>query len=207
MSETFVFFQSLEPELDVNNVDQACKAVDTLTEMVQGNTSYGNSQLLLQTKLVSILERLVDKTGLDGAAEGAPQLAALRVSSLTLLLALLEGSTTQTNRARMLRVLDLGTLARSVAKSYEHAASLADDAPTKELDTEAAYLHYMLLSNLKHWQEQRDGLLPGQAARNDELPEETKAALDETVCSIEVVNAIGELERVYFSALPAPSSP
>ena len=35
VTEIFHFFQSLEPELDVNNVDQACKAVDTLTEMVQ----------------------------------------------------------------------------------------------------------------------------------------------------------------------------
>jgi hypothetical protein len=35
VTEIFHFFQSLEPELDVNNVDQACKAVDTLTEVVQ----------------------------------------------------------------------------------------------------------------------------------------------------------------------------
>jgi hypothetical protein len=44
---------------------------------VQGNTSYGNSQLLLQTKLVSILERLVEKTALEGAQDGADEVTKL----------------------------------------------------------------------------------------------------------------------------------
>jgi hypothetical protein len=134
---------------------------------MQGNTSYGNSQLLLQTKLVSILERLVEKTALEGAQDGADEvtkltkpttsdetglegaqddashLSKLRVSSLTLLLALLEGSTTQSHQEKMLRVLDLGALARSVAKSYERSVSLADEAPTKTLDMETAELHYV----------------------------------------------------------------
>ena len=134
---------------------------------MQGNTSYGNSQLLLQTKLVSILERLVEKTALEGAQDGADEmtkltkpttsdetglegtqddashLSKLRVSSLTLLLALLEGSTTQSHQEKMLRVLDLGALARSVAVSYERSISLADEAPTKTLDMETAELHYV----------------------------------------------------------------
>ena len=134
---------------------------------MQGNTSYGNSQLLLQTKLVSILERLVEKTALEGAQDGADEvtkltkpttsdetglegaqddashLSKLRVSSLTLLLALLEGSTTQSHQEKMLRVLDLGALARSVAVSYERSVSLADEAPTKTLDMETAELHYV----------------------------------------------------------------
>ena len=65
------------------------------------------------------------------------------MSSITLLLALLEGSTTQSHQEKMLRVLDLGALARSVAKSYERSASLADEAPTKALDMETAELHYV----------------------------------------------------------------
>ena len=48
----------------------------------------------------------------------------------------------------------------------------------------------MLLANLKHWQEQRDGVLPGQTRRIDELPDATKSALDQRVCSIEVVNVM-----------------
>ena len=208
VGEIYLFFQALEPELDVNNVDQAIKAVETLTELVQGNYTYGNAQLLLQTKLVSILERLIDKTSLDGAIDGgvgAVELSELRVQSLTLLLALLEGSTTEPNRARMLRVLELPGLARAVAKSFGQASALADDDPCKELDTQSAYLRYMLLTNLKDWQEQKDGLLPGQSDAQTELPEETKAVLDETVCAIEIVNVLGELE-VRPTCSPAPST-
>ena len=62
---------ALEPELDGTNVDQALKALETLTELVQGNTTYANAQLLLQTKLVSILERLIEKKALEGGKEVA----------------------------------------------------------------------------------------------------------------------------------------
>ena len=55
--------------------------------VLQGNTSYGNSQLLLQTKLVSIKPTTSDETVLEGAQDDASHLSKLRVSSLTLLAA------------------------------------------------------------------------------------------------------------------------
>ena len=48
VTEVYLFLLALEPELDANNVDQAIKGVELLAEMLQGNTSYGNSELLLQ---------------------------------------------------------------------------------------------------------------------------------------------------------------
>ena len=61
VSEVYELLVVLEPELDATNIDQADKAIDTLTELVQGNTSNGNSKLLLQTKCVTLLERIVNK--------------------------------------------------------------------------------------------------------------------------------------------------
>eukprot|EP00966_Prymnesium_polylepis_P068396 1588813-Prymnesium_polylepis.1 len=108
-----------QPELDETNVGQAKKAVDILVELVQGNTSRGNSNLLLQTKLVAILERVVEKKTL-GDSGADYELNELRVSSLVLLEALLEGSSAE-QCGRMLRVLDIGSLARATAKSYDAA--------------------------------------------------------------------------------------
>ena len=71
VTEVYLFLLALEPELDGTNVDQALKALETLTELVQGNTTYANTQLLLQTKLVSILERLIEKKALEGGKEVA----------------------------------------------------------------------------------------------------------------------------------------
>ena len=155
-----LFLLALEPELDETNVAQACKAVETLTELVQGNTSRGNANLLLQTKLVSILERLIEKKSL-GAAAADVELNELRVASLTLLQALLEGSSSD-NCSRMLRVLDLGSLASTTCNVYETATALSDTDESKSLLVDATFALYMLLLQLKNYQETLVSILPGQ---------------------------------------------
>ena len=78
--------------------------------VLQGNTSYGNSQLLLQTKLVSILERLVEKTVLEGAQDGAdavPKLTKPTTSDETVL----EGAQDDASHLSKLRVSSLTLLA------------------------------------------------------------------------------------------------
>ena len=139
--------------------------MELLAELLQGNTSYGNSSLLLQTKLVGILERLVDKKSLDGGDDVA--LAELRVGVLVLLHALLEGSTNDNLRV-MLRTIDLGDLAKATAKSVEAAAALPEGDERKGLATDAAYSLYSFLLHLKgfneqHFQEKHHRLLPGQS--------------------------------------------
>ena len=160
VSEIYLFLLALEPELDETNVAQARKAVETLTELVQGNTSRGNANLLLQTKLVSILERLIEKKSL-GAAAADVELNELRVASLTLLQALLEGSSSD-NCSRMLRVLDLGSLASTTCKVYETATALSDTDESKSLLVDATFALYMLLLQLKNYQETLVSILPGQ---------------------------------------------
>ena len=98
--------------------------------------------------------------------------------------------------------MDTHGLAQAVDESYRDAAAMpsrtAQDHKLKEVEMEAAYLMYMLLINLKDWQEQRDGLLPGQVTEVDDLQKETQSVLDANVGAVEIVNALGELERVYF---------
>ena len=160
VSEIYLFLLALEPELDETNVTQARKAVETLTELVQGNTSRGNANLLLQTKLVSILERLIEKKSI-GAAAADVELNELRVASVTLLQALLEGSSSD-NCSRMLRVLDLGSLASTTGKVYETATALSDTDESKSLLVDATFALYMLLLQLKNYQENLVSILPGQ---------------------------------------------
>ena len=196
VTEIYLFLLALEPELDDTNVEQAHKAVETLTELCQGNASQGNANLLLQTKLVSILERIVEKTTLGGSGAEV-ELQRLRVSSLTLLEALLEGSNSAA-LSRMLRVIDLKSLASSTTKCYKDALALPASSDSRPLLIDASYSLYLLLLHLKGYQEQGEGLLPGQIKSITALDEETKAELDKTVTSVEIVNSIGELERVYF---------
>ena len=199
VTEVYLFLLALEPELDETNVDQAHQAVETLTELCQGNLSQGNSNLLLQTKLVSILERLIERSSLGGGGGAAAEteMLRLRLSSLTLLQALLEGSSSDAMN-RMLRVIDLQSLARATGKTYEDALALPKKSPSKQLLTDASYSLYLLLRLLRAFQEKRENILPGQILTIPSLAEKTKKALDQTVTSVEIVNAAGELERIFF---------
>ena len=76
VAEVYQLLAALEPELDADNVGLARKAVETMTELVQGNTSLGNATRLLQTKLVAILQRIVEKEtlGFGAAGQSAPHI-------------------------------------------------------------------------------------------------------------------------------------
>ena len=105
------------------------KCLDTLTELVQGNASMGNSRLLLQKKTITVAARLVELAtlpshdeppasgegggagnggaghgGSDGGASIARALLEMRASAMILLNALLEGSSREAEE-RMLQVL------------------------------------------------------------------------------------------------------
>ena len=205
VSEIYLMFEALEPELDTNNVEQAVLVTKTLTELVQGNTSHGNSALLLQTKLVSILERLLQKRSIDG--DGNAGLSELRVAALQLLVSLFEDCAEE-GRARIFKLLDIKGLTSALTMSYAAANQMDTHvkiAPpaTLKLEEDAAYLNYMLLTNLRDWRDRRDGVLPGQVQHVDGLDKDTKVALDETVGAVEIVNALGELERVTFRYPPS----
>jgi len=216
VSEIYDFLEALEPELDASNVDQAIKVINTLVELVQGNTSQGNSKLLLETQIVTILERLFDTPDIAGVA--ATETSELRVACGILLRALTEGASGD-NEARMLGVLDLNELAKDVEHSCKRAkAAKAESLPSKAVDDleQSAYLIYMFMRKLKDTKDQQAGLQPNGEIRIDGLTEETKLAFDDTnkpakeqnrfaaclfddnVGVVEIVNALGELERVYF---------
>mmetsp|Transcript_44835 Transcript_44835/g.118388 ORF Transcript_44835/g.118388 Transcript_44835/m.118388 type:complete len:1208 (+) Transcript_44835:1-3624(+) len=56
---------TIEPELDAHNVRHAQLCVEALTEFVQGNISHQNAEVLLETKLVESLDRLM-QTPIEG---------------------------------------------------------------------------------------------------------------------------------------------
>lgn len=86
--EVYEYVFALEKELERTNLLFMLKALDTLTELVQGNHSAGNAKVLIETKLVRILGRLVSTRLIDNKQE----LGDLHLSALTLLNALLEGA-------------------------------------------------------------------------------------------------------------------
>ena len=87
---------------------QVHKCVETLAEFVQGNTSGGNGRVLMDTKLLEILDRLVQKKTL--AEVESAELNQLRYAVVVLLMAMLEGTDRRVER-RMLHVLNLRALA------------------------------------------------------------------------------------------------
>ena len=110
----------LESELTADNCEQAIKCVETLTELVQGNSSLENARLLLGNKTIEICDRLLQRSTFDDATEWSEtriRAIELRGAVLLLLLALLEGSSSQAER-RMHSTLDLCKLCDVVTTSY-----------------------------------------------------------------------------------------
>ena len=95
---------------------QVHKCVETLAEFVQGNTSGGNGRVLMDTKLLEILDRLVQKKTL--AEVESAELNQLRYAVVVLLMAMLEGTDRRVER-RMLHVLNLKALAEVAGDCYK----------------------------------------------------------------------------------------
>ena len=138
---------------------------------------------------------MIERKTLGGSAAAEVGLYELRVSCLTLLEALLEGSN-KDSLGRMLRVIEIPSLASATSKSFEDARALPKGSDIRKLLTDSAYSLYLLLLHLKGYQEQTEGLLPGQVASIPSLESEHKAELDKTVKSVEIVNSAGEQQRL-----------
>lgn len=106
VSEVYDFLARLEPEIDDSNIRQMQQCVDTLVEFVQGNMSQSANHFLLDTKLLEILDRLIQKPAL-GQSVGQTDLLKLQRGVALLLLALLEGTNRRVEE-RMLSVPGLG---------------------------------------------------------------------------------------------------
>ena len=59
VTATFELLRDLEVELDDDCVDQALQCLETLTEMLQGIDSDANARVLISSKLVDLLDRLI----------------------------------------------------------------------------------------------------------------------------------------------------
>ena len=128
-----------ESEIDQYNIELAHLCIDTLTEFTQGNAynipvgETGNIALLLETKLIEVLDRFVQKRGVDGVP--ATAWSKLRESVATLLMALLEGTDGSVERRLLLR-FDLMTAARQCGDLYQ-SAMRADDPAGGEVVSES----------------------------------------------------------------------
>ena len=102
-------------------------------------------------------------------------------------------------RARSLRAPRgaLGVARLPFEPEAEEGARRAREAQAHEED--AAYLTYLLITNLKNWRERRDGVPPGQVARIDGLSPAVSDALMKQVGAVEIVNAKGDMKGSAIS--------
>ena len=141
------------------NVGQMQRSVETLVEFVQGNTSALNTTFLLDTKLLEILDRLIQKTSI--AYVEPSDLIELQGSVSLLLLALLEGNSRTPGRVedRMLSGLDVKRLAEGAGQLYERSQEEEEgSASCRDQMTEVGFRLYMLVNHLFDYQEQETGL-------------------------------------------------
>lgn len=131
ISEVNELLLVIETEIDQHNLEQASQCIEALTEFTQGVSPdtgrSSNSELLLETKLIEVLDRLVQKRSIDGVFPS--DLSNLRGSVARLLMALLEG-TDRGAETRMLLRLDLVSIARQCGNLYRLAMGAADLAAT-----------------------------------------------------------------------------
>ena len=118
ISEVYRLFESLAQHPDDSDIAQLSLCVATLTELVQGNESGGTVDVLIDTKLIGQLSRLITPI----ATEGLHRLhaAELQCEVSTLLLSLIESERSTLVQERMLRSLDLDDLARLVQATHQH---------------------------------------------------------------------------------------
>ena len=188
----------------------------------QGNLSRIGTRALLDTKLLEVLDRLVQKSTL-GETVTSQQLNQLRYAISLLLMALLEG----TDRAvedRMLRVLDLHRIGEVAGACHERYEALekrqqggfqsakdmmqgvatmlgrVNEAEEEEQDLllDAGFALCIIglhLSDFLHAdadvEQERAQLLSG-------VGDAARAHYQRHIARIEIINATGELERVYF---------
>ena len=194
---------AVEGSLDASNLGQARLACEMLIEVLQGNTSGRNSNSLLETKLVEMCNRILTKPRKAADPDTPPMhpdaFAHLEFLVLTLLHALLE-----TNEGpallRMNEALDLPGVALLASKCYEEARNEPrkrggggeDIAPDERVG--AGFLAYTLLRKIT---DQHTGA--SEILRiYDGMTEASKKHYTTYLGHVEIANAAGMLERIYF---------
>ena len=204
VGDTYELLAELEPEIDDTTIKQIQSCVDALVEFLQGNTSKKAANFFLDTKLLETLDRLLQKAvAVSGVEEF--ELLDMQHSVVLLLLALLEGAAHRA-KERMLSVVDIHRLAEIAGSLSERSRDLPfvpseeDSEYAKDLAQRMAalgYQLYILIQQLCDYQEHESS--HGGAERSA-LAAETPAyaSYAAQVARVELINASGELECVYF---------
>jgi inositol 1,4,5-triphosphate receptor type 3 len=219
VGEAYELLAQLEPEIDESNISQMQKCIDTLVEFVQGNEAQIISAFLLDTKLLEILDRIIQKQSMPYIEQ--QELLDLQLSVALLLLALLEGKSHRAE-VRMLSILDVRRLAALAGSLYDATLDLEDQDDEangmskaqreKANDTmlDVGSRIYMLVSHLldssEHIRDELGGANVGldrdsvlYHLRVDE--EERHVDLSyyrRYIARVELINADGQIEYAYF---------
>ena len=198
-SEVCQFLLAVEANLTADNISLAQQACDTLTEVLQGNTSGKNARSLLDSKLVEMCNRVLTKPppppdeGEEPISEAAVVLLQSKV--LTLLHALLEEHFADAI-ARMEAVIDLPRLAALASAWQDHALDPKKGAPidssTAELMVEAGFLAYSFLRKVT------DNFEDKAAHTYEAMSDESRAHYEKYLGRVEICDNAGNLQRVYF---------
>ena len=201
VGEVYELLAKLEPEIDESNVLQMQRCVDTLVEFVQGNTSNQIVRFLMDTKLLEILDRLIQKQSMPYVE--SQELLDLQLAVALLLLALLEGKVHA--EIRMLSVLDVRRLAEVAGALYERAQGedIVESERNSMLDVGSRV--YMLVSHLLDYHEQNAERMPvhGRAYGLERMrilynPEVDLSYYQRFIARVELINASGRIEYAYF---------
>ena len=198
----------LAVHLDASNVPQVVLAIEALTEFVQGHVSGKNAATLLETKLLELCNRLLtrplDATGADEAATAA--FASIPLVVLTLLHAMLEHGHVDAAIGRMSDALELPAIASLAARwsrvergSAPGGALLADAAaaPTTAA-AEVGVLAFNLLWKITDRFPEKAGSFKDGRPPFASMTEAAARHYQQNAGRVEIVNAEGVLERVYF---------
>ena len=198
VAEVYDLLTRLEDELDDTNVDQAKMTLSALVEFVQGNTSKGATEYLLETKLLETLDNLlVTPSGTDDMLVELDDLFELQHLVLLLLLALVEGTERQAEE-RMLAVLEMKRVATLANYCYTEAMDPVAEEKTASLLLDVGFSLFMVLRHLGDYLEEKHGHSKKTVEVLGDVDEEAREYFGTHVARIEIVNAFGELESVHF---------
>ena len=191
------------PETDKDNFDQLAAAVETLLEMVQGQRSKENAKFLLNTKLITKLDTLVNSKPVDGVE--VENMQAMRNSAVYLLRALIEGNHDDAKRRMLFFLPNIDELEHIAADWLLSSNEKKNSKEIKalELKKEGAFSLYILCAELKEFQLRSPNGVE-RTKEDDEEPTpqiaEQLKNLKEMVRSVEIMNdqEPPQLERVYF---------
>jgi len=187
----------LEAHLDKANLAQAELACAMLIEVLQGNTSGMNAEMLLETKLLEVCNRLLVKLQVSQAELIEERsLGTLQTNVLTLLHALLEShqeAQQESALSGMKDSLDLSAIAALAGRWYEESLGAHHGAKEEVKPLlERGFLAYTLLRRIT------DRFPSAAELAYSGMEEHARAHYDAYLGRVEIAHASGKLERVYF---------